>query len=152
MKKLIAVALAIVLTPFVMSCSDDEGIKAEKTISVNELPQQARDFIASHFPQHEITLTTHDQEDADYSVWLNNEFSLEFNTAGSWNEIDSKGTEIPGSILSELPEALTSYLSANYANNRVVRLEAERNVYEVELSNWSELIFDINGNFMGFDD
>lgn len=147
MNKLITSLLVFTFPLFAISCDDEE-----KVIPETDLPQAARNFIALHFPQQTIKLTVRDEESIEFEVWLDDEFSLEFNEAGNWNEINSRGTAIPASIINELPESLTTYLSENYATYTVVKLEIEGSFYEVKLSNQLELIFDGNGNFLRLDD
>jgi hypothetical protein len=131
-----------------ISCEEDE-----KDIPETDLPQEARNFIELHFPGTTIKRIVRDNERSiDYDIWLQNGFFLEFNEAGNWVEIDGKGAAIPVAIINELPDALTTYLSENYAADTVISLDLDGGVYEVELSTGLELIFDTNGTFVRLED
>jgi hypothetical protein len=145
MNKIIYVGLAFALA-FLTICCDDN----DKVLDEAELPQTARNFIELHFPQQTIKHTTRDED--DYQVTLDNGFSLEFNLDGSWDEVSGNGGDIPASVIEGLPVSLSGYLSANYPSVPVIRLEIDRGNYDVELANYLELIFDIDGNFVRLDD
>lgn len=48
---------------------------------------------------------------------------------------------------SSLPEAITAYISANYPNTTIVKVEKYANEYEVKLSNGIKLEFNLDGSF-----
>jgi hypothetical protein len=148
MNKLITALLLVALSSSVISCKEEE-----ETITESDLPQEAVNFIQLHFPGETIKRIIRDNEKSvDYDVWLDNGFALEFDEAGIWNQIDGKELSIPTSIIDELPEPLTTYLSENYESYAVVSLDIEGGVYEVVLSTQVEMHFDTNGNFIRLDD
>lgn len=52
-----------------------------------------------------------------------------------------------------LPQAILDYVTTNYPDNTIWKAEVEdSNNYEVELNDETELIFDLQGNFIGIDD
>lgn len=50
-----------------------------------------------------------------------------------------------------LPEAILTYLAANYPNATILEVEREDEGYEIELSNGMELKFDQNGQFLSME-
>lgn len=114
---------------------------ADKPVSRNELPQQARNFLTANFPKTGIEYATVDRNlfDADYDVVLDNGTHLEFSKRGEWTEITSShGNFIPSSVL---PAKMAAYISKNYPKAHISQIERERGNYEVALSNGVEITF-----------
>ena len=145
MTRIIYGGLAIAFALLTLGCDEND-----KVLEGSELPETASNFIELHFPQQSIKHTTRDED--DYQATLDNDLSLEFNLDGSWNEINGNGAEIPASILETLPASLSGYLSANYPEVTVVKIEIDPGNYELRLSNGLELVFDNAGNFVRLDD
>ena len=70
------------------------------------------------------------------------------------NENDeNEYSSLSGSNLSKsVQQKISDYISTNYPNDTVTKVEIENQKIEVELSSGIELIFDINGNFVRLDD
>ena len=69
---------------------------------------------------------------------------------GQWTDIDAGlGYYVPFELV---PLGISTYLSTNYPTQNITELS--RTVsggYVVDLTNGAELIFDVNGNFIGYD-
>jgi hypothetical protein len=126
----------------------------EKFIQENELPAISRTFIATHFPDVEITAIVKETEalDKDYTVYLANGFDIDFTGSGNWDDVDGHTSPIPESILALLPQPLSQYVANNFPKLSAVEVNREHYGYEIGLSNDIDLKFDSNGKFIGIDD
>lgn len=120
-----------------------------------ELPQTTQDFIESHFPSVAIKSAEREKDLLNfgngelYEVELANGIKMDFNKAGNLTEIDShNGEQIPEGVISE---KISAYVSENYKNAHIVGWESKGKKEEVELSDDTELEFDINGKFLRVD-
>lgn len=147
MKKVL-VMLAAASMMLATACGDDEQV-----IAAEKLPQAAKDFIETHFADATITRVVKDTEGStEYEVRLSNGFKLEFNSQGNWREVEGYGLEIPETFLAELPEAMIAYLETNHPAVAVSKVELNKSSYEVELTGGLEIIFNLEGEFVRYDD
>lgn len=147
MKKTLSLLFATLLAVMVWSCSSDD----DTPIPVSDLPAGAKNFIAMYFPQDKIVSVERDGSNplAEYDVTFASGFEVEFNSAGDWVDVDAPmGQTIPYGIA---PGAIQSYVSLNYPTNGINEISTEINGYEVELVSGLELLFDLQGNFLGTD-
>ena len=88
--------------------------------------------------------------DKSYEVIFTNGNKVEFDRNGKWDKIECKYTEVP---VSAIPEFIKKYISENYPDVKVWKIEYERKrgKYEVKLSNRWELKFDKNGTLLDID-
>ena len=146
MKKVFVLLAGVAIT-FVTSCGD------ERIVSADKLPQPAQDFITTHFSDATITRVVKDTDDiGDYHARLSNGFSLEFSNAGSWLDVDGQGVVLPVSFLGTLPQPLTTYVQTNHASQSITRIQLNKTTYEVRLTGGINLIFDLTGAFIRYDD
>ncbi|TQD40610.1 PepSY-like domain-containing protein [Haloflavibacter putidus] len=126
--------------------SEDEN---EEVLEENEIPSEILDFINTHFASSTLIKAIKETEDNQitYEIYLSGNVQLEFNQALEVVEIDSL-TALPNSVL---PQNIVDYVAANYPNQTIVGWELEANQQKVELSNETDLIFDLNANFIGVD-
>ncbi|MDD2953820.1 MAG: PepSY-like domain-containing protein [Parabacteroides sp.] len=114
----------------------------DKPIQFNELPATARTFVQKHFPQVKVALTKVDSDffDKDYDVVFVNGDKIEFDKNGNWKEIMcSSNSSVPSTAI---PAQIRTYLTQNYPDVSVVKMEQDRKGYEVKLSNARKLEFD----------
>ena len=78
-----------------------------------------------------------------YEVVLADGTKLEFTCDGNWKEVDCRYDEVPAVII---PAAIKEYVTNNYPNEKILKIERDRGYYELKLSNRYELTF--NKNFM----
>lgn len=123
--------------------------KKEKVIDDNDLPRDARDFIATHFAGITISQSVREWDDTKwkYEVYLSNGTKLEFNHKGEIEEI-SGNSALPDSAL---PSLLVSYVRTNYPDEYIRKWELDSTTQEITLSNNVELVFDKQGNFLRID-
>lgn len=56
------------------------------------------------------------------------------------------------SLSDDVQQKIVKYINDNYPNDTITEVEIENQEIEIELSSDIELIFDLNGNFLGLDD
>ena len=136
MKKIGMIAVALVLLVAGVSARD-------KVVSADALPKAAKDFIAANFAGK--TATYVEQEFNEFEVHLNDGTEIKFGGNGDWETVKSYNG-IPAGVL---PAAVTSYVSSNFADAKVVEAEKDWNSIEIKLSNRMEVYFDKNGKYLG---
>ncbi len=139
MKKLFAILSTVLLLGMFASC--------DRTVSVNKLPNQAKQFIAAHFNGTEVLSVRKDG--LQYDVMLLDGTEMEFKSNGQWIKVDCGLNPLPDGIL---PANTVQFLSAKFPVNYPTHVKYEHKRYEVELENDIDLVFDKNGNFMAADD
>ena len=139
MKKIIAILLGIFMLGTFVSC--------DRTVSVDKLPKEAKQFVAAHFNGVEILSVRKDG--FKYDVLLFDGTEIEFKCNGQWREVDCGMNPLPAGIL--LPNT-AQYLTAKFPMNFPTHVKYEHKRYEVEMNNDLDLVFDKNGGFMGADD
>ncbi|MDU1889408.1 MAG: PepSY-like domain-containing protein [Dysgonomonas sp.] len=146
MKKLLfALTLILATTAFVACSDDDDDVK----VTVNDLPENAQEFLITYFPGQEARLVEKDND--SYDVYLKNGFDIDFTLDGVWDDVDGNGTALPPSVIDLVPVAIPDYVTANYAGQNITEINKETFGFEVELTNRTELEFDKDGNFLRID-
>ena len=123
----------------------------DKPVDENELPAKAIEFIKANFPDSKIALAKYDWElfGGSYDVILVDGTKIEFDKCGEWRETDCKFGEVPVSVI---PEEIATYVKDKYATEKIVKIERQKNGYEIKLSNKVELKFNKSFKLIGFDD
>ena len=119
-------------------------------ISASELPQEAQTFLSVHFANNPVHLVEKDKNlfSSDYEVSFINGTEIEFDSKGIWKKIDGNGNKIPDSVISPI---ILNYVSTNYYQQHIDKIEKERWGYDIKLNNRLELEFDLNGKFLKID-
>ena len=73
---------------------------------------------------------------------------VEFGKNGNWEEVNCKYTSVPTAII---PTTIQKYVTTNYPDTRVLKIERDKKEYEVQLSNRVELKFDLKFNLIDID-
>ena len=115
------------------------------------MPTPAQQFIDKHFAGVGITYA---KEESNiffntFEVKLADGTKIEFTNKGYWEEVDCRFGEVPAAIV---PAAIMEYIKKNFAGEKVLMIEKDRNDYEVKLSNRLELKFDKDFNIYDIDD
>lgn len=142
MKKLILTAAMIAATFMAF---------ADQPVSKAELPQAARQFINTYYPKSDVAFATLDTDllSKSYDVVFTGGDKVEFDGNGEWTDIKS----VQGNIPSELvPTTILQYVTTNFANEKMTKLERSAAGYEVELSNGIELKFNRDLKLVDIDD
>ena len=143
MKKISLILVAISL--FVFSNANAQ----KKYLAVSETPGQIISYINAHFPKSEIISVKKDKEvlKTEYKVKLNTMVELEFDGNFSIKKIESKSA-LPQSVF---PEKIVAYIHKNYPNNKILEWKKEKKGQKIELDNDIDVVFDLNGKFLGID-
>ena len=122
----------------------------DKPINFNQVPQAAQKFVKQHFPKAKIAFVKMETElfDKSYDVVFNNGDKLEFDKKGEWTEVNCKSTVVPAKVI---PALIKKYVETNYPEAKVLSIERDRYDYEVKLSNFWEIKFDMNFNVIDMD-
>ena len=143
MKKISLILVAISL--FVFSNANAQ----KKYLAVSETPGQIISYINAHFPKSEIISVKKDKEvlKTEYKVKLNTMVELEFDGNFSIKKIESKSA-LPQSVV---PEKIVAYIHKNYPNNKFLKKKKKKKGQKIELDNDIDVVFDLNGKFLGID-
>lgn len=124
------------------------GIAQDKyTISRNDLPKEAQEFLTEYFPKAKLGMVKTDRhllKKTDYDVKLVNGTKIEFNNAGKWTSVDCKSREVPSGII---PRTIRNYVKKNFKGVKIVKIEKTSSKYKVGLSDDVELTFNLLGQF-----
>ncbi len=142
MKRLSILLLSII--GFV-SCAQDKIIPAE------QLPQEIKVYLNTHFQNNPVLQATVDNEifSKTYDVILKDNFNLEFDKNNKVKEI--KGfSKLPDGVI---PQPILEFVKAKYPTNSIIKWELDKDDHkqEVNLDNNITLEFDIRGHFLKID-
>ena len=118
MKKILSLlVMAIIAIQF--SFADDVITK-----DINRLPQQARNFISTYFPDCQLQHIKIDKEltSTSYEVYMTDGTEIDFDGKGNWTDVDREkcGTKVPDALI---PDFVTNYMKANnYTTEYVVKI------------------------------
>ncbi|OOX88762.1 hypothetical protein BOQ00_08315, partial [Campylobacter coli] len=80
-----------------------------------------------------------------YEVYLSDGTELEFESDGSWKEIESKVFPFD---LNFLPPNLTNIIQNKFPNTKAREIERKINYYKIKLTNNIEVHIDFNGTIL----
>lgn len=144
-KNLFYVMMLVLSIGFFASCNDEE-----KIVSFETLPSRAQTFIRENFDASSIVSVQYDKEfsDKEYKVIFANADFINFNKSGEWDEI-----YMPSGVPAKLiPAKITTYVEQKHPGASILSIDRERNHTEIELNNSLDLIFDLQDNFIRYDD
>ncbi|MCD8237420.1 MAG: PepSY-like domain-containing protein [Prevotellaceae bacterium] len=122
----------------------------DKPVKVEQMPQQAQQFIKKHFPKRTVALAKMETGlfSKSYEVLFTNGDKLEFDSKGAWTEVNCKYSAVPAEII---PAAIRTHITKNYPKTKIMKIEKDSGDYEVELSNKWEIKFDKKFNVIDID-
>ena len=140
MKKLIFAFIAIV-------CFGFSSAMAQNTNANPAITQ----FVTQHFPDATVQMVMPDDDDID--VVLNDYTKIEFRRNNEWKKVDCEHsttfTAVPATLV---PEQITAYVTTNFPNTIIKKLEKNFRSWEIELNNGLELKFNNSFKIMEIDD
>lgn len=144
MKKLVFLFVCLFTLQTVARADDD------KPIQVNQMPQAAQQFIKQHFAGSKVALAKMESDFfyKSYEVIFTDGNKVEFDKSGKWTEVDCKHTVVPAAVV---PVDIRTYVTSNYPDAKVLKIERDKKEYEVKLSNRIELKFDLKFNLIDID-
>lgn len=147
MKKIIIAAAALFIGIFSAHADND------RPISINQLPQPAQEFLATHFGNLQLAFATEDPKymGSEYEVVYTDRTEVEFNTKGEWTSVDRRYEAVPDAIV---PEQISSYIDRTdfTRGHKITKISRNPFEWEVELTNGFEIEFDTKFNVIGIDD
>ena len=122
----------------------------DKPITIEQLPAAAQTFIKQHFADAKVAFVKMEKEflDSSYDVIFINGDKVEFDKKGNWKDVSCRRMTVPQAIV---PTKVQEFVKSNYPDANVIKIEKDRYEYEVRLSNFWELTFDLNGNLIDMD-
>ena len=116
------------------------------------LPKAAQSTINKNF-KAKVSVVKIDKDFgriSEYEAILTDGTEISFDRHGNWDNIEtSASSSVPEALI---PAAISTYVKKNYAGQKIVGIDKERNGYEVELTNGLDLKFNKQGEFLRYDD
>ena len=108
-------------------------------------------FVTQHFPNATVQTVLPDNDDID--VILSDFTKIEFRLNYEWKKVDCEhSTTNPAVPATLVPEPITAYVTANYPNAIINKLEKKVIGWEIELNNGLEINFNNNFKVTKIDD
>ncbi len=108
-------------------------------------------FVGQYFPKATIQSVIPDEDDID--VILSDFTKIEFRLNYEWKKVDCEHattyTSVPATLV---PEQITTYVTSNFPNTLIKKLEKKHFGWEIELNNGLEVNFNNNFNVTKIDD
>ncbi len=123
-----------------------------KAITLTDLPGMAQKTIKVYFGKKKVAMVKMEAgffEKTSYDVVFTNGDKIEFDGNGNWKDVSVKTGAVPAALV---PQAVRTYLKANYPRTKVVEIDKGRGKCEVKLSSGLEITFDNNYNVIDIDD
>ena len=142
MKKWMVCCLAALLFT---GCSNDTI-----TQDRNALPENAQALLAEHF-EGTLDWVKVDKEllrKDTYEVRFTEGTEIDFDRDGNWKEISGKG----GVPVALVPLFASDYVQQHYPEQKIVSIERNNSIFEIELTNDLSLRFDKQGRMIQIDD
>ncbi|WP_300442075.1 PepSY-like domain-containing protein [Christiangramia sp.] len=163
MKNLTTLTLTVCGLLLLSACSSEEENNTEENLNAiaftadahvrtSTLPQSILEFITNNYPG--LTIIEAEVEDNNnFEITLSGNTELIFDSQGNFLGEDRDDEDDFGDEdleVSELPENILDFIDEHFPGVGIDEAERESNGhYEIELDNDIELIFDVNGNFLG---
>ncbi len=146
MKKILVAVIAVFALGIFSAKADNDRV-----ITKEKLPASSQQFINEYFANNKISYVKEERDflEKNYEVVFTDGTKLEFMRNGDWTDVDCRYSEVPAAIV---PEQIRKYVQNNYAGEKILQIDRDRNDYELRLSNRLELTFDKNYNIIDIDD
>ncbi len=146
MKKLLSILMLAIIAVVPMTARD------RNSRNVKDLPPAAQTMLNKYFGGEKVSHIKIDKPtfgSTEYDVILNNGTEIEFDAKGEWKEIDCGSNAVPKDLILK---TIRDYVSSNFKGQKIVNIEKQRNKYQIELQNGTDLEFDRAGRFLRIDD
>lgn len=112
----------------------------ERVITIEDLPKNSQAFVNTYFGDATIQYVKVkiSANLVQYTVNFTEGREVQFNKSGKWIEITCKKTPIPDGIV---PAKITAFVEKNYPDNHIEKIEHNERIYEVDLDNGMEIVF-----------
>lgn len=110
------------------------NIECERAVAPQELPGEARSFIAQHYPEENpvLVIKTLDELAVTYKVVFADGTQVKFRRNGMWREIKSRSRAVPSAVV---PAQIADYVARNFPGTFLVGIEHTCREWEVKLNN-----------------
>lgn len=110
------------------------NIECERAVAPQELPGEARSFIAQHYPEENpvLVIKTLDELAVTYKVVFADGTQVKFRRNGMWREIKSRSRAVPSVVV---PAQIADYVARNFPGTFLVGIEHTCREWEVKLNN-----------------
>ncbi len=144
MKKFLILFVCLFTLQTIARADDD------KPIQISQMPQKAQLFIKQHFADSNIAIAKVENDflQKSYDIIFTDGNKVEFDRKGNWTEVNCKFSVVPQDII---PAPIQKYITTNYANAKILKIERDLTSFEVKLSNGWELTFDFKFNLIDID-
>ncbi len=123
---------------------DNKEEDNDKTTDTSALPELARTFIDTHYNNKVIKKI--DLKESGYKVKFKDGTTVDFSSDGTWKRVKVEdNVAMPESVKLLLPEAANLYISANYGNMTITKIEAKDDLFIVQFISGANILFDANG-------
>ena len=125
---------------------------SDKPVAPEQLPAPVTTFIQQTFPGQTITYAEKDIEltGSKYDVILADGTRVDFDTDNVWDKIEcTMANPVPTALI---PAPIVTHIQANFPDALILKIDKERNGYEVELANGLELKYNKQGVLTEMDD
>lgn len=145
MRKLFLIAAVSLMSLGVANATSD------RPVTVENLPKKAQQFIKTYLSQVGVTYATEDRDliSKEYEVMFAEGIKVDFASNGEWKCVDFGGKTLPAGIV---PQQINDYVKQNYPDAKIIKIDRDRNDYEVSLSNRLELTFNKAFRIIEIDD
>ena len=143
MKKLFLLLVSVFTLQFASADND-------KPIAFEQLPATAQQFVKQNFADQKVAFVKKESElfDASYELMFVSGDKVEFNKKGEWTDVRCKHTGVPAAVV---PAKIAEFVKSSYPDAKILSLEKDRYSYEVRLSNFWEIKFDLQFNVIDMD-
>lgn len=123
----------------------------DRPIQYDELPAEAKSFVAEHFAKEEVSHVTVDNDiiSKEYKLVFLSGAKVEFDGDGTWKEVDCRYSSVPEAIV---PAAIATYVKEHYPNSKITELKREYSNWEAKITGGLELTFNNNFKLVDIDD
>ncbi len=141
--------LALVALIATLGCSAAE--MDDMPIEAKALPAAAQSFLKTIFPSCTVSYATKDVDfsSVEYKVALSCGYIVEFDSKGSWTEIDGKGKVLPDAAI---PASVLATVKSRFPEQKITEISKDRGHYDVSLDNGLELEINSSGDLIRIDD
>ncbi|MGH2328025.1 PepSY-like domain-containing protein [Campylobacter taeniopygiae] len=123
----------------IFTCIFFTYLNASIIISSDNLPNNIKNFLKKNF---NVPIGIAQKDTNSYEVYLSNGLELEFESDGTWKEIESKLDPFEFNFL---PANIIDIIKSKFPNVKAREIERKINYYKIKLNNGIKIYIDFNG-------
>ena len=137
-------AKLIILSVLALCLGISAKAQDDRIITLEQLPQNAKEFLTKHFPDKTPILLQEDWD--DFEVVYSTGEKVEFLKNGEWKKIDFRVVAVPAALV---PEQVKTQVQSLYPGAIITKIKKEPYGWEAKLNNGLEI--DFNAEFVIID-